>query len=36
VTDLIGGAEERATIQLAMRTWFRKISDEKFVLRGMW
>jgi hypothetical protein len=27
---LIGGAEERAAIQLEMSTWFRKICDEKF------
>jgi hypothetical protein len=32
-TDLIGGAGERAAIQLATSTFLRKRNDEKFLLR---
>jgi hypothetical protein len=35
MTDLIGGAEERAAIQLATSTWLTKRGDEKFILRGL-
>jgi hypothetical protein len=35
VMMLIGGAEERAVIQLEMSTWLRKRGDEIF-LRGTW